>query len=395
MAGPSRQPLQEALDRRRADGLYRRRRQLASPQGARVVLDGREYINFSSNDYLGLAAHPDVVAALSRGAAERGVGAGSAHLLGGHADNHQALEAELAEFTGRERALLFSTGYMANLGTIDALVGRRQTVWSDRLNHASLLDAVRLSGARLRRYAHGDVAALGAGLARHGGELVCSDGVFSMDGDVAPLGGLAEAATAAGAWLLVDDAHGLGVIGPGGRGSVAAAGLGSAEVPLLVGTLGKAFGTFGAFVAGDEVVIETLINSARTYIYTTALPPALAEATRASLHLIRGEEGEVRRLRLQQRVARFRAGAEAAGLPLLPSETAIQPVLAGRAEDANSWSAGLEAHGFWVGAVRPPTVPEGQARLRVSLSAEHTDADVDGLIEALRCSRPTEVEDGR
>lgn len=388
---PRREDLRAALDQRAADGLYRRRRRLDSAPGAWVEQEGRSLCNFSSNDYLGLAAHPAVAEALADGARRWGAGAGSAHLLGGHADSHQQLEQELAAFTGRQRALLFSTGYMANLGTVDALTERRQPVWGDRLNHASLLDAVRLSGGRLHRYPHADTAALEAGLTRCGGVLVATDGVFSMDGDSAPLAELAQVVRRHDAWFMVDDAHGLGVVGPGGRGSVAAAGLDAEAVPLLVGTLGKAFGTFGAFVAGDEAVIETLINNARTYIYTTALPPAVAEATRASLALIRGEEGEALRGQLRDNVARFRSEAVAAGLPLMASETAIQPVWAGGAEAATAWSAALEARGFLVGAVRPPTVPAGSARLRVSLSARHAEADIEALVAALAATRPAET----
>ncbi|MFP4606881.1 MAG: 8-amino-7-oxononanoate synthase [Thiohalospira sp.] len=376
------------LAEREAAGLYRRRPLLESPPGARVVLDGVEYRNFASNDYLGLAAHPEPAAALAEGARTWGAGAGAAHLLGGHAGPHQALEAELAAFVGRERALVFSTGYMANLGVIEALAGRRDTVWEDRLNHASLIDGARLAGARLRRYAHADPA----DLARRRGDdtaLVATDGVFSMDGDLAPLAELVEAAGES--WLLVDDAHGLGVVGPGGRGSVAAAGLGTAEVPVLVGTLGKAFGTFGAFVAGDEALIEAMVNTARTFIYTTALPPAVAEATRASLALIRGEEGERRRARLQALIGRFRERAADAGLTLMDSPTPIQPVPAGEAETASAWADALGERGLRVAAVRPPTVPPGTARLRVSLIADHTEADIDDLVAALAATRPAEV----
>ncbi|MFP4132078.1 MAG: 8-amino-7-oxononanoate synthase [Thiohalospira sp.] len=376
------------LVEREAAGLYRRRPLLESPPGARVVLDGVEYRNFASNDYLGLAAHPEPAAALAEGARTWGAGAGSAHLLGGHAGPHQALEAELAAFVGRERALVFSTGYMANLGVIEALAGRRDTFWEDRLNHASLIDGARLAGARLRRYAHADPA----DLARRRGDdtaLVATDGVFSMDGDLAPLAELVEAAGES--WLLVDDAHGLGVVGPGGRGSVAAAGLGTAEVPVLVGTLGKAFGTFGAFVAGDEALIEAMVNTARTFIYTTALPPAVAEATRASLALIRGEEGERRRARLQVLIGRFRERAADAGLTLMDSPTPIQPVPAGEAETASAWADALGERGIRVAAVRPPTVPPGTARLRVSLIADHTEADIDDLVAALAATRPAEV----
>ncbi|HEY5790724.1 MAG TPA: 8-amino-7-oxononanoate synthase, partial [Gammaproteobacteria bacterium] len=278
---------------------------------------------------------------------------------------------------------LFSTGYMANLGAIAALAGRGDSVVEDRLNHASLYDGARLSGARLLRYAHADAAALDARLADAGAgrALVATDGVFSMDGDVAPLPELAAACRARGARLLVDDAHGLGVVGPGGRGSVALHGLDGDAVPLLVGTLGKAFGTFGAFVAGSEELVETLIQLARPYIYTTALPPAVAAATRVSLRLAGAEAW--RRERLRALVERFRAGAAALGLELMPSATPIQPLLFGDSARALAASRFLEQRGLLVTAIRPPTVPEGSARLRITFSASHDAAQVDRLLEAL------------
>jgi len=355
---------------------------------ARVVVDGRELIDFCSNDYLGLARHREVIAALAPAAAEFGAGSGAAHLVTGHSLPHHALEEELAAWTGRERALLFSTGYMANLGAIAAFAGRGEVVLEDRLNHASLIDGARLSGARLLRYAHGDVAAAGRVLAdRDDVALLATDGVFSMDGDVAPLPALAPLAARARAWLLVDDAHGLGVLGAGGRGSVAAAGLGSDAVPLLVGTLGKAFGTFGAFVAGDATTIDYLLQHARTYIYTTALPPAVAAATRVALRLAAAEEW--RREHLRRLIARFRAAAAAAGLQLAASATPIQPLIIGGAAAALRASAALRQAGFWVAAIRPPTVPEGTARLRITLSALHREADVDALTAALAAALAT------
>jgi 8-amino-7-oxononanoate synthase len=351
-------------------------------EAARVIVDGRELVDFCSNDYLGLARHPDVVAALAPAAAEFGAGSGAAHLVTGHSLPHHALEEELAAFTGRERALLFSTGYMANLGAIAAFAGRGETVLEDRLNHASLIDGARLSGARLLRYAHGDAAAAARTLAeRDDVALLATDGVFSMDGDIAPLGALAPPVARARAWLLVDDAHGLGVLGRGGRGSLAAAGLGADAAPLLIGTLGKAFGTFGAFVAGDAATIEHLLQHARTYIYTTALPPAVAAATRVALRLAAAEEW--RRERLARLIARLRAGAAAAGLPLAPSTTPIQPLIVGGAAAALRASAALREAGFWVAAIRPPTVPEGTSRLRITLSALHREQDLDALLAAL------------
>ena len=345
-------------------------------------MDGRRLVGFCSNDYLGLAGHPAVARALARGAERWGAGAGAAHLLGGHTAAHAALEEALAEWTGRPRALLFSTGYMANLAVVGVLAGRGETVYEDRLDHASLIDAARLSGARLRRYPHGDAVRLAAWLAAdRTAAVVATDGVFSMDGDLAPLPALAEAARAAGAWLVVDDAHGLGVVGPDGGGTVAHHGLDLEAVPALVGTLGKALGTFGAFVAGGPELIEALVQWGRSYVYTTAPPPALAEATREALRIARAEPW--RRERALALARRFREGAEALGLPLAPSATPIQPVMAGTSACATALAASLERAGFLVPAVRPPTVPEGTARLRVTLSAGHTEAQVDALLEAL------------
>ena len=282
-------------------GLYRSRRVVTSPQGIELAIDGEKVVNFCSNDYLGLANHPDVVQAFKAAVDRYGVGSGSAHLICGHSAAHHALEDELAAFTGRDRVLLFSTGYMANIGVISALLGRGDAVFEDRLNHASLLDGGLLSGARFKRYAHADVADLVAKLARSSGnKLVVTDGVFSMDGDFAPLDTLAVIAKNHQAWLMVDDAHGLGVIGKNGGGIIEHYGLGQDDVQVLMGTLGKGLGTFGAFVAGSEILIETLIQQARTYVYTTALPPAIAEATRASLKLVIAENW--RRDKLQKLV---------------------------------------------------------------------------------------------
>jgi 8-amino-7-oxononanoate synthase len=369
------------LGRLQAAGLYRRRRVLGGPQQPRCLVDGRPMLAFCSNDYLGLANHPEVVAALCRGAERWGVGSGAAHLVNGHCAAHEALEEELAEFTGRPRALLFSTGYMANLGVISALAGRGDTVFEDRLNHASLLDGALLSRANLRRYPHGDTAALGRMAAEDPPRLIATDGVFSMDGDLAPIPALARIAREAGAWLLVDDAHGLGVLGREGRGTLDHLGLDARAVPILMGTLGKALGTFGAFVAGSEELIETLVQRARSYIYTTAAPPALAEATRTSLAIVRREAW--RRERLQTLIRRLRAGAAQLGLPLADSSTPIQPLMAGSAARALAWGQALESAGILVTPIRPPTVPEGTARLRITLSAAHTESDVDRLLDAL------------
>jgi len=338
---------------------------------------------FCSNDYLGLANHPQVLDALRRGAERYGVGSGAAHLISGHSVAHQALEEELAAFTGRPRALLFSTGYMANLGVVSALVGRADRVFEDRLNHASLVDAGLLSRARLLRYPHRDLSALEQqlGASGNGRRLILTDGVFSMDGDLAPLPQLAALASRRGAWLMLDDAHGLGVLGPSGAGTLEHFGLGSDQVPILMGTLGKAFGTFGAFVAGSEELIETLIQQARTYIFTTAPPPAVAEATRASLALAYREDW--RRARLRELVERFRAAAVELGLPVADSITPIQPLILGSAERALLWSRQLEQQGILVPAIRPPTVPEGSARLRITFSAAHTERQLERLLDVL------------
>jgi 8-amino-7-oxononanoate synthase len=375
--------LQPELERRKSEHLYRSRRITDGVQVPELVVDGRPMLTFCSNDYLGLAGHPEVVAAMQRGAERYGAGSGAAHLVTGHSSAHHALEEELADFVRRPRALLFSTGYMANLGVISALSGRADTIYEDRLNHASLIDGGLLSRARFKRYAHSDVTALREQMKGQAGGrgLVVSDGVFSMDGDIAPLPQLAEACREQKAWLLVDDAHGLGVLGPNGGGSVEHYGLDSEQVPILVGTLGKAFGTFGAFVAGSEALIETLIQQARSYIYTTAPPPAVAEATRASLRLV-CEEGW-RRQRVRELIRDFRAGAAQLGLPLMESDTPIQPVVAGTAERALAWSRQLEAEGILVGAIRPPTVPEGSARLRITLCANHSDRQLERLLDAL------------
>ena len=363
--------------------LYRRRQVLESPQGVEVILDGRRYLNFSSNDYLGLANHPRVIKAMAEGAQRWGVGSGAAHLITGHSLPHHALEEELADFTGRPRALLFSTGYMANLGAISALLERGDTVFEDRLNHASLVDAGILSRAKFRRYRHTDTGELRDQLkiSGQGNKLVVTDGVFSMDGDLAPLPALVESCQQTDAWLMVDDAHGLGTIGAQGGGSLEYFNLDSTAVPILIGTLGKAFGTFGAFVAGSENLIESLIQRARSYIYTTALPPAVAEATRASLQLIKTESW--RREKLQSLVQLFRQGASELGLPLMESFTPIQPLLLGDTARAMQVSQQLRQQGFLISAIRPPTVPEGTARLRVTFSAEHQEHHVDRLLEGL------------
>lgn len=375
--------LQEDLEIRRQQHLYRRRRVTSGIQGPELRVDGRPMLIFCSNDYLGLAGHPNVVSALRRGAETYGSGSGAAHLVSGHSHAHHALEEELAEFTGRARVLLFSTGYMANLGAVTALLGKGDSIYQDRLNHASLIDAGLLSRASFRRFPHADMEALQRQLEGHsrGEAMVVSDGVFSMDGDLASLDSMASLCRHHSAWLMIDDAHGFGVLGESGAGTLEHFDLNTGDVPILMGTLGKALGTFGAFVAGSEELIETLIQRARSYVYTTALPPAVAEATRASLRLVQIESW--RRERLQQLINRFRAAVHEIGLPLMDSATPIQPILAGTSEQALAWSGKLEQQGILVSAIRPPTVPEGGARLRVTLSAAHSDAHLDRLLDSL------------
>ncbi len=370
------------LARLKQQALYRSRRIVDGPQSVRLNVDGRQVVNFCGNDYLGLANHPNVVAAFKKAADHYGVGSGSAHLICGHTLAHHALEEELAEFTGRERALLFSTGYMANLGLISALIGAGAHVLEDRLNHASLLDGGLLSRARFKRFRHADYADLQNKLMNCAGKvLIVSDGVFSMDGDLADLPALAALAQQYQAGLLIDDAHGFGVLGKTGGGIAEHFGLAQDEVPILMGTLGKAFGTFGAFVAGSEELIEVLIQKARSYVYTTALPAAVAEATRVSLRLLQTESW--RRDKLQNLISRFRTGARQQGLRLMDSATAIQPILIGDSRKAMTISSALLEQGFWLSAIRPPTVPNGTARLRVTLSAEHEDRQVDALLDGL------------
>ncbi|WP_110951550.1 8-amino-7-oxononanoate synthase [Pseudomonas bohemica] len=379
--------LSARLAARRAEHLYRQRPLLQSPQGPEVVVDGKPLLAFCNNDYMGLANHPDVVAAWKAGAERWGVGGGASHLVIGHSTPHHELEEALADLTGRPRALLFSNGYMANLGAVTALVGQGDTVLEDRLNHASLLDAGLLSGARFSRYLHNDPESLNTRLEKAVGDtLVVTDGVFSMDGDIADLPALAKVAKAKNAWLMVDDAHGFGPLGANGAGIVEHFGLSTEEVPVLIGTLGKSFGTAGAFVAGSEELIETLIQFARPYIYTTSQPPALACATLKSLELLRSEHW--RREHLQALIKQFRNGAQALGLELMDSFTPIQPILIGDSGRALRLSQMLRERGLMVTAIRPPTVPAGSARLRVTLSAAHSEAQVQLLLEALEQCYP-------
>ena len=375
----------ETLD---AEGRRRTRRTLESPQGPRVIVDGRELVAFASNDYLGLANHPQVIAAVQDGAARWGAGAGASHLVCGHFAPHAALEDELARFvrpSAHARALTFSSGYLANLAILTTLAGRSDAIFADRLNHACLNDGALLSRAEFIRYPHADVEALSRELAASTAKrkLIATDAVFSMDGDVAPLPELLALAEAYDAWLVVDDAHGFGVLGEGdegGRGTLAHFGIESERI-VAMGTLGKAAGVAGAFVAASPAVIETLLQTARSYVFTTAAPPFVAEALRASLTILRGDRD--RRAHLFALVARFRERMRALPFDLRDSITPIQPIVVGANVAAVELAAELWRRGFWVPAIRPPTVPKGTARLRVSLTAAHTIADVDALVDAL------------
>lgn len=370
-----------ALER---EGLRRRRRVLEAPCGPLARVQGRELLSFCSNDYLGLANDPAVIDAACAGARQWGVGSGASHLVSGHLGAHELLEQRLAVFTGFDSALLMTCGYMANLGIVAALVGRGDAVFADRLNHASLIDAVQLSRADSQRYAHADLAALERLLAKSSArrKLILTDAVFSMDGDLAPLAGLLALAERFDAWLVVDDAHGFGVLGPQGRGSLAHLGLPASERVVYMGTLGKAAGGSGAFVAASATVCEWLLQRARTYIFTTGSSPAMACALLASLDLI--EQGDARRAQLQHLTAQLKDGLAGTRWQLLASPTAIQPIVIGDNHETLRVASALFERGLWVPAIRPPTVPAGTARLRVSMSAAHTQEQVQQLVDALR-----------
>ncbi len=373
------------LARIREQNRIRRRLPFSMMQGARVRDEnGQELTLFCSNDYLGLSAHPRLRATWSEAVWRYGVGSTASQYINGHSDQIAAFEAELAEFLGYPRVLLFGSGYLANVGVIDALMSKTDHVVSDALNHASLIDGCRLSGAQVRRYPHADLAAAQAALLAcgdTGNRLLLSDALFSMDGDPADLPGLADLARQHAAWLMVDDAHGIGVLGPQGRGSVAAQGLGVEQVPILTGTLGKAFGVYGAFVAGSEALIEYLVQASRTAIFATALPPALVASLRVALDLLR-EAGPARE-HLHQLIAEFRQGLTQLGWPDTGSATPIQPLIVGDETRALALSARLRDAGLWVTAIRPPTVPPGTSRLRITLSAAHARQDVERLLDAL------------
>ena len=372
------------LQQRQEEALYRRRPLVFSPQQPAMQINGLPVVNFSSNDYLGLANHPEIKRRLAENLDAISVGSGAAHLVTGHHLHHHLLEDELADWLGVERVLLFSTGYMANLAVLETLMQKGDLLLADKLNHASLIDGALHSAATLKRYPHNDMNALAKRLeqaAEQQQTLIVTDGVFSMDGDLAPLNKLQALARQSQSWLYVDDAHGLGVLGEQGRGSFSHFSVAIDDDTILMGTLGKAFGVSGAFVAGSEVLIETLIQFARPYIYTTAMSPLMALAARTALKLVKGADAE--RAQLQQNIQQFKTGCQQRQLNLLPSETAIQPILLGDSQTALHWSDQLKQAGFWVTAIRPPTVPQGTARLRVTLSATHTAQQIERLLDAL------------
>jgi len=379
--------LRTALEQRKAEARYRHNRVRTSQQGVNVIIDGKPLVSFCSNDYLGLATHPALKKAFVDAVNEQGVGSGAAHLLTGHSNYHQQLEEDLAEFTGQQRALLFSTGYMANLAVIDGLLQQGDAVIQDKLNHASLLDGGRITEAKQYRFPHANMELLhkrlhNAAEAKH--KLIVSDGVFSMDGDIAPLPEIMALASQHKAAVVIDDAHGFGVIGKHGKGTVEYFDVTAEQAPIVVGTFGKALGTSGAFIAADADVIETLVQQARSYIYTTAQPAAIAAASIESLKLVERESW--RRDKLASLIAQFRLGAEQLGLQLMPSETPIQPIVIGDEAEVLAAATKLEQQGFLVGAIRPPTVPKGSARLRVTFSAEHDESQVEQLLNALEYS---------
>ncbi|MCP4431106.1 MAG: 8-amino-7-oxononanoate synthase [Gammaproteobacteria bacterium] len=376
--------LKSELVSKREAGLYRERRVNASAQGVHSLIEGKQYLSFCSNDYLGLANHPAIKKAFVDAVEQYGVGSGAAHLINGHSQLHHDCEQRLAEFTGRDRALLFSNGYTANLAIASALLGRKDLVFQDRLNHASLIDAARLSGAKLVRYRHNDTGHLQRQLEHHQSssrKLLMTDGVFSMDGDCADLDNISQLCTANNACCMVDDAHGFGVLGVNGGGLLEDLDLNQQQVPILMATLGKAVGTAGAFIAGSDDLIETLIQQARPYIYTTASPSAISAATLCSLDLIERENW--RRQKLAELIDYLRCGLSALEFELMASNTPIQPIIIGDNQRALAISEKLLKQGLLVTAIRPPTVPEGSARLRVTLSAAHEKQDVDKLLNAL------------
>ena len=373
--------LEQRLIQRRHSNLFRQRKSIDARQGVKVTTQNQSLINFSSNDYLGLSNHPQIISAFKKATDKFGVGSSASPMMGGRSHLHHELEQKLAEKTGQKAALTFSCGYMANLALVTTLVSRADGVFLDRLAHASLIDAARLSMAKLHRYKHADPDSLDQMLKKSTTKkkLVLTDTVFSMDGDTIPLNTLIATCNKNQAKLAVDDAHGFGVLGETGGGLLEQYKV--TEKPIVVATFGKALGTAGAFIAGDKTIIESLIQFGRSYIYSTAQPPALVSATLVALTII--EKESWRREKLTQLIKHFRRGCSDLGLALLPSETAIQPLIIGDSEDALHMSQQLKKHGFLITAIRPPTVPKGSARLRISLSAAHTENQIDSLLEAL------------
>ena len=374
--------LSRLIDDKKASGLYRQRETLESAQGTLISIDGKEYLSFCSNDYLGLASDPELIAALQQGADNWGVGSGAAHLITGHSKVHEELEQALASHVGHSAALLFSTGYMANLALLTALCQKGDSIFEDRLNHASLVDGGLFSSATMKRYQHNDMQQLASLLASNEGrKFIVTDGVFSMDGDIAPLPDIMDLANQHQATVIVDDAHGLGVLGEHGAGICELYNLQQDDAPIIMGTLGKAVGVFGAFVAGSKILIDYLVQTARPYIYTTATPPALAAATLCSIEKIRKEQW--RRDKLEELIQQFREACNALELELMPSQTPIQALVLHEEQRALAWSDALKARGILVKAIRPPTVPKGTARLRITFSATHSKEDVTRLVKAL------------
>jgi 8-amino-7-oxononanoate synthase len=382
------QKLQQRLQQQQDQNLYRKRPLSFSAQQPTMQINGINCINFSSNDYLGLANHPDIKAVLKTKLETENIsyGAGAASLVTGHHLEHHILEDEIADWLGTERALLFSNGYMANLAVQQALMQKGDVIIADKLNHASLIDGAKLSGAEFKRYPHCDVNALERRLQQAKEQskqaMIATDGVFSMDGDTAPLKAMQKLAKTYQAWLLIDDAHGIGVLGKQGKGSLEELDCKLDSHTILMGTLGKAFGTSGAFIAASEVVIESLIQFGRAYIYTTAMPQINAVAIRAALKLVQNQNQL--RDQLKHNIHYFKQAIKKADLTLMPSNTAIQPLLLGSSEIALAWSEQLKANGFWVAAIRPPTVAKNQARLRITLSAQHSVEQIDALIHTLQ-----------
>ncbi|QEP42701.1 8-amino-7-oxononanoate synthase [Ectothiorhodospiraceae bacterium BW-2] len=386
---PTPDSIAHQLQQSRQQQRYRSRQRVTAVNGHRVVVNGQPLLNFCSNDYLGLSHHPQLIAAEQQGAARFGAGSGASHLISGHNHDHHRLEQALADLTGQEAALLFANGYMANLALLTTFSDRHDTLYCDKLNHASLIDGARLSRAKIKRYPHRDMATLSRLLeqSRQGSATIATDSIFSMDGTLAPLDQLYALtdpeSTPSPRWLIIDDAHAFAVLGPRGEGSLAHFGLPPRDNVIQMGTLGKGAGVYGAFVAGSQQVVERLIQRGRSYIYTTALPPAIAAGLRQSIALIESEEGAIRRQQLHHHIDHFRTLSQQLSLPISDSMSAIQPLLTGSETNALSWSAQLQQRGFWVSAIRPPTVPEGGSRLRITLSASHTTADIEALVAAL------------